>query len=97
MWCEMGIAGCVTFFGAVIHNIVRAVRGFRKKSRQIRMLIASLIAGMAAMICCGIADCPLNTLRTMLIFWILFGLLSAAGRIQEPVLSDEGEKPVGAE
>lgn len=91
MWCEMGVAGCVTFFGAVIHNIVRAVRGFRQKSWQIRMLIASLIAGMAAMICCGIADCPLNTLRTMLIFWILFGLLAAAGKVREPAPPCEGE------
>ena len=91
MWCEMGVAGCVTFFGAVIHNIVRAVRGFRQKSWQIRMLIASLIAGMAAMICCGIADCPLNTLRTMLIFWILFGLLAVAGRVREPAPPCEGE------
>ena len=86
MWCEMGVAGCVTFFGAVTHNIVRAVRGFRKKSGQLRVLIASLIAGMAAMLCCGIADCPFNTLRTMLIFWILFGLLTAAARLKDTAL-----------
>lgn len=91
MWCEMGLAGCITFLGAVAGNIVRAVRGFRKKGKHVRMLTASLIAGMVAMLLCGVADCPLNTLRTMLIFWILFGLLAAAGRLEEPALPGEGE------
>lgn len=83
MWCEMGILGCVTFLGAVVQNIVLAVRGFRKKSRTALLFTASLIAGMTAMLLCGMTDCPLNTLRTMLIFWILFGLLGSVRKAEQ--------------
>lgn len=77
MWCEMGILGCVTFLGATVQNIVLSVKGMRKKNKTVWILSASLISGMIAMLLCGITDCPLNTLRTMLLFWILFGLLGS--------------------
>lgn len=82
-WCEMGIFGLVSFIGAFFHNMVSALRKFRQKSKSIQVLTASLSAGMVAMLLCGLTDCPLNTLRTMLLFWILFGLLGSVKKVNE--------------
>ena len=80
-WCELGIFGFVTFFGAVLHNIINAVRNFRKQSIASRVLSASLISGMTAMLLCGIADYTFSYSRIMLLFWILFGLLQSAAKL----------------
>ncbi len=82
-WCEMGIFGLVSFMGAIFHNMIGALRRFRQKSKPIQVLTASLSAGMVAMLLCGLTDCPLNTLRTMLLFWILFGLLGSVKKADE--------------
>ena len=82
-WCEMGIFGLVSFMGAIFHNMIGALRRFRQKSKPIQVLTASLSAGTVAMLLCGLTDCPLNTLRTMLLFWILFGLLGSVKKADE--------------
>jgi len=83
VWCETGVFGFVTFFGAVLHNIIMAVRGILEKKPRAdtrpaptsKIFASSLIAGITAMILCGIADNTFSYSRIMLLFWILFGLL----------------------
>jgi len=81
VWCEMGIFGFTTFFGAVFHNIIRAMRSLRGKDMATRVFVSSLIAGVAAMLVFGIADYPFSYSRIMMLFWILFGLLASVRKI----------------
>lgn len=80
LWCEMGIFGCITFFGAVINNIKNTCRGFYKKTLEQKIFTASLISGMLAFLFCGISDSPLTTFRTMLLFCIIFGLSASLNK-----------------
>ncbi len=91
IWCEMGVFGVVTFFGAVIHNAICAVRSIRKKSKFIRIFISSLISGITGELFCGVADYPLSFSRIMMLFWILFGLLNYARTIDKDILCNGTE------
>jgi len=77
IWCEMGIAGVITFFGMIIHAIARAVRSLKTQSKAMRMFVVGMISGVVALVFCGVADYPLSYSRIMLLFYILFGLLCA--------------------
>jgi len=85
LWCEMGAVGVITFFGMLIQGIVRALRGLRSMSKQGRLFTSLLVAGVAAMLLCGITDAPLTTPRTMMLFWILFGLMGTVRKAEEHI------------
>mgnify|MGYP002575011307 FL=1 len=81
---EMGVFGLLLFLAIVFLAAKICFHTLNKhKMDQMRWIVAGLACGLVAVLVQGLTDYIWYNYRVFLVFWLLLGLLAAAGRLSE--------------
>ena len=80
---EMGVFGFLAFAGTMISALKNGICAVSRRlgDRYVRGVTAGCVGGLAGVLVYSLADYPWSYPRVMLLFWLLFALLTAAVKV----------------
>lgn len=82
LWIQAGLLGIVGFVSSMLWGIKRAARAVRHSSNSsARTICCAAASAMCGAMVCGLADYLWNYPRVMCIFWFVFAMALAGGKL----------------
>lgn len=91
VWCEMGLAGFLSYLALLFHSMKTGVRQFfHTKNRRLRCMLASAIGAFCGISVISFAEYTWFYPRNMFTYWLLFGIILSCVKLIRNDSSQEG-------
>ena len=82
VWCEMGIAGFLSYLAMLLYTLKSGVKSYyASKNRRLRCLLAAAVGAFCGILVIGIAEYTWFYPRNMFIYWFLLGVILACVKL----------------
>ena len=82
VWCEMGIAGFLSYLAILLYSLKSGVKAFyASQNKRLRYLLAAAVGAFCGIMVIGIAEYTWFYPRNMFTYWFLLGVIMACVKL----------------
>ena len=82
VWCEMGIAGFLSYLALLLYSLKSGVKAFyAAQNKRLRYLLAAAVGAFCGIMVIGIAEYTWFYPRNMFTYWFLLGVIMACVKL----------------
>ena len=82
VWCEMGIAGFLSYLALLLYSLKSGVKAFyASQNKRLRYLLAAAVGAFCGIMVIGIAEYTWFYPRNMFTYWFLLGVIMACVKL----------------
>ena len=76
VWCEMGLAGFISYLAMLLYTLKSGVKAFfSSQNKRLRYMLAAAVAAFCGILVIGLAEYTWFYPRNMFIYWFLLGII----------------------